>query len=59
MSTEHATKHDVEMLKLALDSRRALLEHHFEMLELKLTARLGLMLIVGFGLTIVGLRLGA
>ena len=59
MSTEQATKHDVEMLKLAMDSRRALLEHHFEMLELKLTARLGLMMVVGFGLTIAALHFWA
>lgn len=59
MGTEPATKHDLKMLKQASDSRRALLDHRFEMLELKLTARLGLMMVVGFGLTIAALRLWA
>lgn len=57
MGTEPATKHDLEMLEQAMDGRRALLDHRFEMLELKLTAKLGLMMALGFGLTIATLRL--
>lgn len=57
MGTTLATKQDLEMLKQAMDGRFALVDKRFETLELRLTVKMGSMMIVGFGLTIAAMRL--
>jgi hypothetical protein len=57
MGTTLSTKQDLEMLKQAMDGRFALVDQKLETLELKLTVKLGSMMVVGFGLTIAALRL--
>ena len=57
MGTTLATKQDLEMLKQAMDGRFALVDQKLETLELKLTVKLGSMMVVGFGLTLAALRL--
>lgn len=57
MGTTLATKQDLEMLKQAMDGRFALVDQKLETLGLKLTIKLGSMMVVGFGLTIAALRL--
>jgi len=57
MGTSLATKHDLEMLKQAMDSRFALIDQKFENLELRLFVKLGSMMAAGFGLTIAAFRL--
>jgi hypothetical protein len=70
MGTTLATKQDLEMLKQAMDNRFALVDQKFESLrsdlsrdiaasELKMTVKLGSMMVVGFGLTIAAMRLWA
>ncbi|MBX3702349.1 MAG: hypothetical protein KF822_01075 [Steroidobacteraceae bacterium] len=54
-----ATKQDLQLLKQAMDGGFALVDQKFETLELKLTVKLGSMMVVGFGLTIAALRLWA
>ncbi len=61
-----AAKQDLEVLKQAMDGRFALVDQRFEALrkdivtsELKMTVKLGSMMVVGFGLTIAALRLWA
>lgn len=46
-----------EVLKRDLDGRFALVDQRFESLELRLTVKLGSMMVVGFALTIAALRL--
>lgn len=68
MSTTLATKQDLEILTLAvkqdvailrrdIENRFALQDQKVDTLELRLTVKLGSMMVVGFGLTIVALRL--
>jgi len=57
MGTTLATKQDLEMLKQAMDGRFALVDQKLETLGLKLTVKLGSMMVVGFGLTLAALRL--
>ena len=68
MSTTLATKQDLEILKKDVENRIASLEQRiaadfmrvdqrFNTLELKLTVKLGSMLIVGFGSTLAAMRL--
>ena len=68
MGTILATKQDLEILTLAvkqevalmrgdMENRFALQHQEFETLELRLTVKLGSMMVVGFGLTIAALRL--
>ena len=57
MGTNLATKQDLEILRRAMDGRFALVYQKFETLELRLTVKLGSMLIAGFGLTIAAIRL--
>jgi hypothetical protein len=57
MGTTLATKQDLQLLKQEMDSRFAHVDQKFETLELRLTVKLGSMMVVGFGLTIAALRL--
>ena len=68
MGTTLATKQDLEILKRDGDNRFVLLqqqvkadfvriEQKIDTLELKLTVKIGSMLLVGFGLTIAAMRL--
>ena len=68
MGTTLATKQDLEILRRDVENRFALLEQQFktafvrldqkvDTLELKLTVKVGSMLIVGFGLTIAAMRI--
>jgi hypothetical protein len=54
-----ATKQDLQLLRQGLDSRFALVDQKLDTLELRLTVKLGSMMVVGFGLTIAALRLWA
>jgi len=57
MGTTLATKQDLQLLKQEMDSRFSRVDQKFETLELRLTAKLGSMVMIGFGLTIAVLRL--
>jgi len=57
MGTTLATKQDLQLLKQEIDSRFSLVDQRLESLELRLTVKLGSMMMVGFGLTIAALRL--
>ena len=57
MGTTLATKQDLEILKRELDGRFALVDQRFETLELRLTVKLGSMMVVGFGLMIGAIRI--
>ena len=70
MGTTLATKQDLEMLKLAIDSRFALIDQRFDALRSDMARdftaqrqsiiiQLGSTMAVGFGLTIAALRLWA
>ncbi len=70
MGTTLATKQDLEFLRRDVENRFALLDQKFDALrsdmsrdlaalDLKMTVKLGSMLVVGFGLTIAALRLWA
>jgi hypothetical protein len=52
-------KQDVAVLRREMESRFALQDQKIDTLELRLTVKLGSMLIVGFGLTIAAMRLWA
>jgi hypothetical protein len=54
-----ATKQDLQLLRQGLDSRFAMVDQRLDTLELRLTVKLGSMMVVGFGLTIAALRLWA
>lgn len=54
-----ASKQDLQLLRQELDSRFARVDQKLDTLELRLTVRLGSMMVVGFGLTIAALRLWA
>jgi hypothetical protein len=53
------TKQDLQLLRQELESRFALVDQKLNTLELRLTVKLGSMMVVGFGLTIAALRLWA
>jgi regulator of sigma D len=57
MGSTLATKQDLQLLSQELDSRFALVDQKLDTLELRLTVKLGSMMVVGFGLTIAALRL--
>ena len=57
MGTILATKQDMALLKGDMENRFALVDQRFDTLELRLTVKLGSMMVVGFGLTIAALRL--
>lgn len=57
MGTTLATKQDLEMFRRDMDHRFALVDQRFSTLELRITVKLGSMMVVGFGLTIAALRL--
>lgn len=57
MGTTLATKQDLQLLEQKMDNRFALIDQRFETLELRLTVKLGSMMVMGFGLTIAALRL--
>jgi len=70
MGTTLATKQDLEILRRDLENRFALVEQRFvslrselsrdiAALELKLTVKLGSMMVAGFGLTIAAMRIWA
>ncbi len=70
MGTTLATKQDLEILRRDMENRFALVDQRFESLrsdlsrdiaasELKLTVKLGSMMVAGFGLTIAAMRLWA
>jgi hypothetical protein len=52
-----ATKQDLEILRRDMENRFALTDQKIDTLELRLTIKLGSMMVVGFGLTIAALRL--
>jgi len=52
-------KQDVAVLRREMESRFAFQDQKIDTLELRLTVKLGSMLIVGFGLTIAAMRLWA
>jgi hypothetical protein len=52
-----AVKQDVAILKGDMENRFALQDQKLDTLELRLTVKLGSMMVVGFGLTIAALRL--
>jgi regulator of sigma D len=49
-------KQDVAVLRQEMENRFALQDQKIDTLELRLTVKLGSMLIVGFGLTIAAMR---
>ncbi|MGQ0428728.1 MAG: hypothetical protein ACT4UQ_02180 [Gammaproteobacteria bacterium] len=50
-------KQDVAVLRQEIENRFALLDQKIDTVQLRITVRLGSMLIVGFGLTIAAMRL--
>ena len=52
-----ATKQDLEILSREILSRFAIVDQRFETLELRMTVKLGSMIIAGIGLAIAALRL--
>jgi hypothetical protein len=50
-------RQDLQLLEQKMDNRFALVDKRFETLELRLTVKLGSMMVAGFGLTIAALRL--
>ena len=50
-------RQDIQLLKQEMDSRFAIVDQRFETLELRLTVKVGSMMVVGFGLTIAAMRL--
>jgi hypothetical protein len=52
-----ATKQDLELLRRDMENRFALQDQKIDTLELRLTVKLGSMMVVGFGLTIAAMRL--
>jgi hypothetical protein len=52
-----ATKQDIDSLRRDMESRFALVDQKIDTLELRMTLKLGSMMVVGFGLTIAALRL--
>ena len=52
-----AMKQDFEILRRDMDGRFALVDQRLEALELRLTVKLGSMMVAGFGLTIAAIRL--
>ena len=52
-----AVKQDVAILRGDMENRFSLQDQKFDTLELRLTVKLGSMMVVGFGLTIAALRL--
>lgn len=59
MGTTLATKQDLEMLRRDVENRFILQDQKIDTLELRLTVKLGSMMVVGFGVTIAALRLWA
>ncbi len=59
MGTTLATKQDLEMLRREMNHRFALVDQKIDTLELRMTVKLGSMMVVGFGLMIAALRLWA
>jgi hypothetical protein len=54
-----ATKQDLELLRRDMENRFTLQDQKIDTLELRLTVKLGSMMVVGFGLTIAAMRLWA
>jgi hypothetical protein len=52
-----ATKQDLELLRRDMENRFTLQDQKIDTLELRLTVKLGSMMVVGFGLTIAAMRL--
>lgn len=52
-----ATKQDLALLRQEIENRFTLQDQKIDTLELRLTVKLGSMMVVGFGLTIAALRL--
>ena len=57
MGTTLATKQDLLLLKQEMESRFRLQDQKIDSLELRLTVKLGSMMVVGFGLTIAAMRI--
>jgi hypothetical protein len=57
MGTTLATKQDLELLRRDMENRFTLQDQKMDTLELRLTVKLGSMMVVGFGLTIAAMRL--
>ena len=56
MGATLATKQDLLLLKQEMESRFALVDQKFDALELRITVKLGSMMVVGFGVTLAALR---
>ena len=56
MGTTLATKQDLEMLRREMNHRFALVDQKIDTLELRMTVKLGSMMVVGFGLMIAATR---
>jgi hypothetical protein len=54
-----AVKQDLEILRRDMENRFALVDQKFDTLELRLTVKLGSMIVAACGLTIAALRLWA
>jgi len=52
-----ATKQDLELLRRDMENRFTLQDQKIDTLELRLTVKLGSIMVVGFGLTIAAMRL--